>query len=264
MDTTQLERLISIIAKLRDPIDGCPWDREQTHKSLTRFIIEEAYEFVQAVEDDKIDDIEEELGDVLLQVVLHAQIGKENKNFDLESISKRISDKLEYRHPHVFGKMQRQNISSEQVKTNWQKLKTKEKKQKFQIDENFLALPSLMSAHKIGKKTSHLNFDWDNATQVMNKVEEEWEEFKAEMNDNNLPEQKVKEELGDLLFSMAQLSRHLGWEAEEVLREANKKFIKRFQHMETAIENDEELLGDVGAKQMEKYWHKAKKALKVK
>lgn len=263
----QLERLIDVIAQLRDPKTGCPWDLKQTHQSLTKYLIEECYEFLAAVENDSNLQMEEEIGDVLLQVLLHAQIAKDESRFDIESVAKKLGDKLIFRHPHVFKVQDGQTKSADQVEQTWDELKQKEKKNTSgsSIDEALLSLPSLMSAQKIGKRTNKLNFDWEDYHQVVYKVEEEWQEVKEELTPHReLNLERVEEELGDLLFSVAQLARHLKLDPEMTLRKANKKFLDRFKKMEELIQVDDENLLNLSSKEIEAYWNHAKLQIKQK
>ena len=216
----EFARLVEVVKKLRDPDGGCPWDLKQTHNSLLKYLIEESYEFIHATESEDIEEMEEEIGDVLLQVLLHAQLASEKDNFNIESVSKKLADKLIYRHPHVF-KEKNENISEEEVVAKWDDLKKSEKEGKDQslIDNSYINFPALFSANKIGKKTNKINFDWDDATQVAYKVEEEWQELKEEIGPNagQINIERVEEELGDFLFSAAQLGRHLGIDPEDCL-----------------------------------------------
>lgn len=265
MEFPEFKRAYEVIKKLRDPNGGCPWDIEQTHQSLTKYAIEEAYEFSHAADKDHPQRMEEELGDMLLQVLLHSVIGEESKNFDIESISKVLADKIVHRHPHVFGE-KASDISYEEVKDNWEQLKSQErgkKDQKYYIDEEIIYCPSLISAEKIGHKTNKVNFDWDDAGQVVYKVEEEWQELKEEIAPGITPnKERVKEELGDLLFSVAQLARHLDLSAEECLKSANQKFLKRFHHMEDKLNNENIKMQDLTQNELEAYWVDAKRSEK--
>lgn len=265
MEFPEFKRAYEVIKKLRDPNGGCPWDIEQTHQSLTKYAIEEAYEFSHAADKDHPQRMEEELGDMLLQVLLHSVIGEESKNFDIESISKVLADKIVHRHPHVFGE-KASDVSYEEVKDNWEQLKSQErgkKDQKYYIDEEIIYCPSLISAEKIGYKTNKVNFDWDDAGQVVYKVEEEWQELKEEIAPGIKPnKERVKEELGDLLFSVAQLARHLDLSAEECLKSANQKFLKRFHHMEDKLNNENIKMQDLTQNELESYWVDAKRSEK--
>lgn len=262
MEYPQLLRVIEVIAKLRDPINGCPWDLEQTHQSLTKYLIEESYEFVHAVETNDYAKIQEEIGDVLLQVLLHSQIASESQKFDINSVAKSLADKMVYRHPHVFSNPAQEKISQEDVKTNWEKLKKKEKKDASFFKEEEAYMPSLMAAQKIGKRSKRVNFDWENVEQVFDKVTEEYNEVKEEFEKPKRDLQRVREEIGDLLFSVVQLARHLDMEAEEVLRESNLKFIKRFNHLENQAKKSNIELMNCSVQELEDLWQQTKKELK--
>jgi MazG family protein len=256
----ELNRCIEVIQKLRHPTEGCPWDLEQSHKSLLKYLIEESYEYIEATENDNAQMMEEELGDVLLQVLLHATIASESGKFDLESVAKTLADKIVRRHPHVF-QCKDQKISSQEVVTNWQEIKKQEKtSKKYAIDTKFLQAPALESAFKIGTKSTSVNFDWEDYYQVVGKVEEEWQEVKEELPPGGKYDPKrVKEEIGDLLFSVAQLARHLDLNPEECLRDANRKFINRFQKVEDAVTSQGKKLEETPQAELEEIWVKVKK-----
>lgn len=233
MSFPEFERLYKTIEKLRDPEGGCPWDLEQTHGTLLKYLIEETYEYIHAVESNDSDKMEEEIGDVLLQVLLHCIIAKQDKKFTFESVSKVLADKMIRRHPHVFSDTKVSGIDD--IKENWEDIKKKENSTKkgYAISDDLLNFPSLVSAYKIGKKTNKLNFDWSDPMQVSYKVEEEWQELKEELASYpRMNKERVQEELGDFLFSAAQLSRHLDIDPEMALREANIKFKRRFNQVE--------------------------------
>lgn len=258
--TQELERLVQIVRALRHPDTGCPWDLEQTHQSLTKYMREEAYEFISAALAGDFKEMQGELGDVLLQVVLHAQLASEEGHFNLADVARHISDKMIRRHPHVFDNQKGESISSTEVKTNWEKIKAQEgAKKKYEISDKFLRYPALMSADKIGAKTRELNFDWDDPSQVAYKVEEEWQELKEEITSfphSNLD--RVKEEMGDFLFSAAQLARQLGLDPEECLEAANKKFVKRFNQVEDLIGAKNLGFKDLSQKELDHYWDQVK------
>jgi MazG family protein len=260
MSHPELERCIEVVKSLRDPKTGCPWDLEQTHSSLLRYLIEETYEFIDAVEKKDPKLMEEEIGDVLMQVLLHTTMGEEKGKFSLESSAKILADKLIRRHPHVFNRDDK-NITSEEVVENWQKIKTIEKgERKYAIDEKFLHAPSLESAFRIGHKSTMFNFDWEDHLQVLMKVEEEWQEVKEELPPTGqYNKDRVKEEIGDLLFSIAQLARHVGINPEECLKDANKKFISRFQKVEDMVNKSGRKIEEVSQEELEEYWVKVKK-----
>lgn len=263
MNMPNMLKLVQVIKELRDPEHGCPWDLKQTHESLLKYLIEESYEFKDAVEKNDPAHMEEELGDVLLQVVLHAQLASERKAFDLESVAQKLTEKMIRRHPHVFENRE-SGLTADDVLLNWAKIKEEEKakddakKSHHRITASYLNMPSLNSAVKIGKKTADIKFDWDDYSQVAYKVEEEWQELKEELSPTTLNRSRVKEEMGDLLFSMAQLARHLDIDPEEALREANKKFIRRFNQMEDLMLKKGVVLENLNQTQMDVFWNEAK------
>lgn len=259
MNYPELERCIQVIQKLRDPVGGCPWDLEQTHESLLKYLLEESYEFIEAVELKKPHLMEEELGDVLLQVLLHSTIGAQDKKFTLESVARVLADKIVRRHPHVFGNVK---VSGpDDVVNNWKEIKEKEKgEKKYTIDEKILQAPALTSAFNIGKKSTTVNFDWDDYHQVAAKVEEEWQEVKEELPPGDkYNKERVREEIGDLLFSVAQLARHLDIDPEACLREANRKFINRFKKVEDTVKARGQKLTETPQSELEKIWVEVKK-----
>ena len=221
---TSFQQLIAIVKKLRGP-DGCPWDKAQTHKSLTPYAIEEAHELEEAIENNDIENIREELGDLLFQSVLHSELARQNGDFDIDDVIKHLNNKMMSRHPHVFSDTKVKNAS--EVLKNWEDIKSQEKDtQPFDIPKSF---PALLRSHKIGKRTHKLDFDWASPNDVLEKVDEEMGELKEALNLND--KIKIEEEIGDLLFTISQLARHLDIDAEKSLRKANNKFIGRFEKM---------------------------------
>jgi MazG family protein len=270
MNKSNFEKLKDVVAELRHPVTGCPWDLEQTHESLLKYLLEESYEYIEAVEEKDPKKMEEEIGDVLLQVILHTQIASEHKQFDFESVCAVLTDKLVRRHPHVFENKET-GLSSEQVLINWDKIKQEEKariageKTHHRIKHSVLNMPPLASAVKIGKKTNEIKFDWDDYNQVSYKVEEEWQELKEELTPHReLNHDRVFEEMGDLLFSMAQLARHLNIDPDDALKQANKKFLRRFHAMEDLMVKANVKLEDMNQTQMDVYWNQAKVNEKTK
>lgn len=261
MNYPELERCIAVVQALRHPKTGCPWDLEQSHQSLLKYLIEESYEFIEATETGDPKLMEEELGDVLLQVLLHSTIASENNHFDLESVARTLADKIVRRHPHVFAPS-KDNISTAEVIENWKEIKIQEKgAKKYSIDQKLLHAPSLESSFRIGQKSTKVNFDWGHYREVMDKVEEEWQELKDELPLEGTPDpKKVQEELGDLLFSVAQLGRHLGINPEEALREANQKFISRFQKVEDHVRLTGKKLEECSQQELENFWIKVKQS----
>ncbi|TDX27719.1 nucleoside triphosphate pyrophosphohydrolase [Rhodovulum visakhapatnamense] len=230
-----LPRLLEIMRRLRDPRTGCPWDIEQDFRSIAPYTIEEAYEVADAIEREAWDELEGELGDLLLQSVYHAQMGAEAGLFDFHSVADRVSDKMVARHPHVFGSEDRDK-SAEQQTRDWETIKAAEragKEARGVLDDVALALPALTRAVKLQKRAARVGFDWPETAQVLDKIVEEAQEL-AEARDR-LTEAEVFEEFGDLLFVVANLARHLKIEPEEALRAANAKFTRRFNGIEARL-----------------------------
>ena len=225
--------LVDTIEILRSE-NGCAWDREQTHESIKNALLEEAYEVIEAIEDDNIDGLIEELGDVLLQVVFHSIIGKEDGYFNISDVIEAITSKMIYRHPHVFGN-ETANASDE-VLANWDELKKKEKSYETLAEEiNGIAktLPALIKAHKVQKKVSKVGFDFESVNEAVKKIEEEINEVLDVYKTNN--REKIINEVGDLLFACVNVSRLLNVDEEEALNKSTKKFIKRFNFVEEYI-----------------------------
>lgn len=252
MKYPQLERLIDILETLRSE-NGCAWDREQTHYSLKKNMIEEAYEAVDAIEDGDCEHLKEELGDVLLQVVLHSQIAKEDNEFTIEDVAKGISDKLVHRHPHVFGNVHVNGTKD--ILDNWEKLKAEEKKhRKSAMDGISKAQSALMSAQKISKNAVKKGFEWPNELSLWECFDSEVKEFKEALAKND--KENAEEELGDMLFATVNLARWNKIDAEQALLKANRKFMKRFRKMEElAIKPMEEYSFD----EFDRLWKQAKK-----
>ena len=237
------ERLVSIMERLRNP-GGCDWDRAQTHETLKPYIVEEAYELLDAIDSGNDDAIKEELGDVLLQVVFHAQIAKERGAFDIGDVVNTLSEKLVRRHPHVF------KGSGEYSYEQWERIKASEKGESAtSIGKVNKALPALSLARRIQENASAVGFDWEEEEGVWKKVHEEFEEFKRS---------RDEEEFGDLLFSLVNLSRFLGIDPERALRKAVEKFVRRFKRMEEMIRKDGKELSDLSIDEMDVYWESAK------
>ncbi len=228
MKYPNLEKLVDIIAVLRSE-NGCPWDREQTHKTLRPNMLEEAYEACDAIDDNDIENLREELGDVLLQVILHSQIAKDNGEFDIEDVAKELSDKLIHRHPHVFGNDKIQ--SAEEVLEKWDKLKKEEKTyRKSVLDGISKSQSALMSAQKISKKVVKVGFEWDSVESLKECIKSEYSEFEEAVKTGDI--EKMEDEMGDIFFATVNLARWYKIDAEQALLRANKKFTKRFKKME--------------------------------
>ncbi len=249
-DRRKIHALVQIVEVLRGP-KGCPWDKEQTHQTLTRFAIEEAHELAEAIDKNDVPHMVEELGDLLLQVVLHAEIGRQAGQFQLADVIEGICDKMVRRHPHVFGNADLK--TSEQVVDHWGKIKAQEKKPKRDGFGLPPELPSLLASQKIGEKTRKADFDWPEAGQVLEKLQEEITEFSEAKNPA-----AWEHELGDILFTAAQLARFIGADAEQTLRKANQRFEKRFFKMKELAKKDFEKLS---ASEKDQLWQQAKKSL---
>jgi tetrapyrrole methylase family protein/MazG family protein len=249
--------LVEVVEQLRGP-EGCPWDKEQSQKSLTPYILEEAFELVEAIESSRQDLIQEELGDYLFQVVLQAQVASDEKYFDLRQVIEGLVKKMIYRHPHVFQKTEEKSI--EQVWQNWEKLKQKEKANSPQPLFNYPKnLPALLAAQKIGGKTARLRFDWPHPDQVLAKVKEEIGELEEEMKKPKIESERLEHELGDLLFSVAQLSRHLNIDPEASLRSANRRFAQRLNEVIKKSGLPMEDFQNLSEEVKEKLWQEVKK-----
>lgn len=255
MKYKNLERLVEIIEILRSE-NGCVWDRAQTHETLTPNMLEEAYEAVEAIKENNPEHLREELGDVLLQVVLHSQIAKDNNEFDIEDVAKELNEKLIHRHPHVFGKTK---VSSPQdVVENWEKLKNEEKtERKSQMDGIPITLPALMACQKISKRAIKVGFEWDKVETLMDCVKSEFDEFFAEVKKGD--KDAMEDEMGDILFAVVNLARWHKIDAEQSLLRANKKFIKRFRMMEKLATKP---LEEYSFEEYDKLWKSAKKQIK--
>ncbi len=257
MNYPNLEELIEVIRVLRSE-NGCPWDREQTHTSLRPNMIEEAYEAVDAIDEKDSAHLREELGDVLLQVLLHSQIASEAGEFTIEDVAKELKDKLIHRHPHVFGDTK---VScADDVVVNWDKLKQEEKtERKSQMDGISKAQSALMSAQKISKRAVKVGFEWDKVETLWECVNSELREFREACEEKDLTH--MEDEMGDILFAVVNLARWHKLDAEQCLITANNKFMKRFRKMEELAEKP---LTEYSFDEFDNLWKKAKKALQHK
>ncbi|MFM9400516.1 nucleoside triphosphate pyrophosphohydrolase [Myroides odoratimimus] len=245
-----IDRLLTILDELRVK---CPWDKKQTFDSLKNLTVEEMYELVDAITEGDTDEMKKELGDLLMHIVFYAKIGSEQSLFDIKDIADSISDKLIFRHPHIYGDVK---VDSEKdVLANWEKLKLKEG------NRSVLAgvpkgLPALIKAYRIQEKASGVGFDWDEASDVWQKVEEEIEEFKVEAKADN--QDLMEEEFGDILFTLVNYARHKGIDPEKALARSNSKFISRFNIVEELVNKEKGGFEDVTLQELDQYWNKAK------
>jgi len=253
-----LPRLLEIMRRLRDPETGCPWDIEQTFSTIAPYTIEEAYEVADAIERAAWDELKGELGDLLFQSVFHAQMASEQGLFTFDEVADTMSDKMVARHPHVFGDESRDK-SAEQQTRDWETVKAAERAAKAQtrvLDGVAVGLPALLRAVKLQKRAARVGFDWPETTQVLDKIREECAEL-VEAKDE-LSQAEVEEELGDLLFVMANLARHLDVEPEAALRAANAKFIRRFNAVEAALAEKGRRPDEATLEEMDALWDAAK------
>jgi tetrapyrrole methylase family protein/MazG family protein len=253
MDIKKLEEIMGV---LRGE-SGCPWDREQTRESLKPFLIEETYEILEAIDGGDPEKIREELGDLLFQIVFHAQIGSERGEFNMSDVIGGIAEKMLARHPHVFG--DERYDSSEEVREKWEEHKKKEGKLRESILDGVPeAMPALLRAHRLQDRASKTGFDWDRVDDVLEKLDEEIGEFKRALKEKRGNE--IEDELGDIFFALVNLSRFIGINPEEALRKTISKFIKRFRHIEIIAAEKAKTLSDMSLEEMEALWRSAKQS----
>jgi ATP diphosphatase len=265
-DMQEINRLQEIMRALRDPESGCPWDQKQDFSTIAPYTIEEAYEIADAIERGDMHDLKDELGDLLFHVVFHAQMASEQNEFCFDDVVKAVNDKLVRRHPHVFA--DNKAGTDEELLTAWEQQKASERSDKKKPDAEMTSvldgiassLPALKWSEKIQKRAAHTGFDWDEIAPVFEKLNEEIVELKREVDiDDNY--ERIMDEMGDVLFSCVNLSRHLGVSAELALRQGNRKFIGRFQQMEQLIAGDERAINQCTLDELEEYWQKSKELI---
>ena len=260
----EIERLLSILRRLRNPATGCPWDAKQTFRTIAPCTLEEAFEVVDAIENDNLDELCEELGDLLLQIAFHALIAEEKGEFGFPEVVRGICEKMIRRHPHVFGAAVHEDEAA--LHRAWERQKYRERADKRGGEHGSLmdgmtkALPALVRAEKLQRRAARAAFDWDRAEPVLDKIYEELGECAQAMAGDG-PRAALEEEIGDLLFSCVNLSRHLGVEAEQALRGANAKFERRFRFVEQGLEREGLLPGSDTRERMEELWESAKRTL---
>jgi len=254
-----IEKLRDVMARLRDPGNGCPWDLEQTFASLAPYTIEEAYEVVDAIRREDIAGLRDELGDLLLQVVFHSQVAEEAGKFTFDDVAEGIAEKMLRRHPHVFGSEEQRKRGA--VEGSWERIKAGERAASNPLEDSVLdgvavALPALKRAEKLGKRAARVGFDWPDREGPLDKVAEELEELAQAMRERNAAHEA--EELGDLLFAVVNLARHLELDPEEALAAANRKFEARFRRMEKQIRARDLDLAALDIDRLEQHWQQAK------
>jgi len=259
--TYSMQDLLALMQQLRDPENGCPWDKKQTLQSLTAYTIEEAYEVVDSIEQNDLTGLKSELGDLLFQVVFYAQLAQEQGLFNFQDVVSTISEKLVRRHPHVFAG--KEFTDSAAVSANWEAEKAKERQEKDAqatsvLDDIPHNLPALMRANKIQKRCATVGFDWHELPPVIEKIHEELDEVMAEINRADYDKAALGEELGDLLFANVNLVRHLGFEPEKILRAGNHKFERRFRAVEHIIQSQGRSVKECSLDELEAVWQQVK------
>ena len=245
-------KLIKIVKTLRSP-NGCDWDKEQTHESLIPYLLEETYEVIEAIDNKNYDALKEELGDLMLHVIFQADLAAEKNKFSIEDSIDSINKKLINRHPHIFGDKKNKNLQ----KGNWESQKQKEKKRDSILDGVPISLPALLKARRIQEKAASVGFDWDKKEQVFNKIEEEINELKEALSTNI----GIEEELGDVLFTIVNLSRHLNLDPEKTLKLSIEKFSRRFKSIEKELKEKKIKMENLSLNELDEIWNKNKKSI---
>jgi tetrapyrrole methylase family protein/MazG family protein len=252
----RLQAIIDIMARLRGP-DGCPWDKEQTRESLKPFLVEETYEVLEAIDERSPEKVKEELGDLLFQIVFHARLAEEMGEFDMDGVLERIAEKMIRRHPHVFG--DKELKTSQQVLVDWELMKKTEKgyaNRKSILEGVPRELPALIRAHRLQERAARVGFDWTHVGDVIAKLDEEVDEFKATLASKD--PSKMEDELGDIFFVLVNIARFIGVNPEDALRKTISKFISRFQYVEETAATQGRELSDMSLSEMDELWDRAK------
>lgn len=247
-----INELLEIMKRLRDE---CPWDAKQSHHTLKQYLLEEAYEVLETIDSESWEDLSSELGDLLLQIIFHSEIASRSGEFDFSTVVDGIAEKLVHRHPHVFADTSVN--SAEEVQENWEHTKLIKENRKSILSGIPKSAPALLQAQRLQQKAATVGFDWTELNPVIDKIDEEWQEFKQAVKDDNLSD--IKEEFGDLLFSMVNLARFCKVLAEDALRLTNNKFIRRFQYIEQQYNNDPKIMKSQSLEELDQHWNDAKK-----
>lgn len=269
---SNIDRLLDIMSALRTPVTGCPWDLEQSFITIAPYTIEEAYEVADAIERGDLDDLKDELGDLLLQIVFHAQMAAESGAFNFNDVATAISNKMVRRHPHVFGEVQAETPDA--VNAQWERIKAEESRERAErraskglsaederlLDSVPVSMPALLSALKLQEKAARVGFDWRETDLVIDKIREELGEVESELAASPVSHDRLEDEIGDLLFAVTNLARHLKIEPESALRGTNTKFRRRFGHIEDRLRANGQSLDTASLDEMEAHWQAAKDA----
>jgi MazG family protein len=252
-----IDRLLDVMARLRDPQRGCPWDLQQTFATIAPYTIEEAYEVADAIERNDLSALRDELGDLLFQVVFHSRLAKEQGAFDFDSVAAAIADKMERRHPHVFGHASIETAEAQTVA--WEELKRRERAEKHSsiLADVPLGLPALTRANKLGKRAAQVGFEWPDVQGALEKVEEEIRELKQEIRPD-MNQQAIADELGDVLFCIVNVCRYLKVDPEVALRATNSKFERRFSYVEQRLKDEGRTPDEATLEEMDRYWDEGK------
>ena len=255
MEPKRFEELVALMMKLRAP-GGCPWDREQTLETLRPFVIEEAYEVVEAIDSGNRDSLREELGDLLLQSVFIAEVAREEGTFDIGDVIGSIHHKLVRRHPHVFADFVAKDADA--VLSNWEKLKSREREAKDQgvLSGVPVSLPALLKAHRLTEKAARVGFDWEKTSEIFDKIEEEVTELREAVERGE--RSHIEDELGDLLFALVNIARRMGIDSENALQQTNRKFTRRFEHIESSLRQKGRTVDSASLAEMDELWNEAK------
>ena len=254
-----LQKLLDIMAQLRDPKDGCAWDVEQTFETIAPYTVEEAYEVAEAIDNNDMESLKDELGDLMFQAVFHARMAEEAGYFNFSDVIDAISDKMIRRHPHVFGDENYRDAEEQTVAWEEQKARERaEKKQKSILDGVTVGLPALTRAVKLQKRAARVGFDWPSTSGVIDKLNEEMLELSEELIADKQDQEKIEEEFGDMMFVYANLARHLKIDPEQALKKANNKFTRRFNKIEQETVNKESSFGQYSLNELVEFWQQAK------
>lgn len=257
MSKHPVDRLVEIMATLRDPEQGCPWDKKQTYRSIVPHTLEEAYEVAEAIELEEYDHLKEELGDLLFQVIFYSRLAEEEARFNFDDVIETLNEKLIRRHPHVFQPQGKKNLADQEVRSNWETIKQQERQSRqpastSKLDGVSINLPALSRAQKLQGRAAHFGFDWPSVQPALAKIDEETQELRDALQRGD--QQHAVEELGDVIFSCVNVARHLNADSEQLLRQATQKFESRFRKIETMLDNQGRSVDDADLEELDQLW----------